>query len=378
MTERSWYGLFSRGARDWLRHNEKVREAVRAQLPEIVAGADILGTDGNRKVQVPVRLLEHYRFRLADPEVAVGAGSGDADPGDVLQPGTPGGTKDSGGGNDSGEVQFVVELAIDDIVDWLWQALELPDLQARAGRIEESDWTREGWNRRGARSRLDRRRSLREAVKRRRAQPRAAAIVDEDLRYRQLQMRRKPAAEAAVFFVMDVSASMGERDRRLAKTFFFWAVQGLRRQYRHVHMVFVAHTENAWEFAEQEFFQVRGTGGTVASSAFSLVLDQIDARFPPSGCNVYMFYASDGHNFHADRDDARRALARIGALANRIGYVEVGGTPGDPASEMAVLIESVRATGVSASHYALYDESSIWEAIRAFFSSQARAAEAIS
>ena len=58
-----WYELFSRGARDWLRHNEKIREAVRSNLPQIVSGADVI-SDGARTVRVPVRMLEHYRFRL--------------------------------------------------------------------------------------------------------------------------------------------------------------------------------------------------------------------------------------------------------------------------------------------------------------------------
>ena len=63
-----------------------------------------------------------------------------------------------------------------------------------------------------------------------------------------------------MFLVLDVSASMGEEHRKLAKTFFFWAVQGLRRQYRQLEIVFVAHTTEAWEFAEEEFFRVDGLG----------------------------------------------------------------------------------------------------------------------
>ena len=80
---------------------------------------------------------------------------------------------------------------------------------------------------------------------------------------------------------MDVSGSMSEGDRQLAKTFFFWVVQGLRRQYQYLETVFVAHTVDAWEFEEQEFFQVSGTGGTVASSAFEKVLDAFARGVPP-------------------------------------------------------------------------------------------------
>ena len=70
---------------------------------------------------------------------------------------------------------------------------------------------------------------------------------------------------AAVFFLLDVSGSMSDRDRQLAKTFFFWVAAGLRREYKALDIVFVAHTTEAWEFSEPDFFQVTGSGGTVAS-----------------------------------------------------------------------------------------------------------------
>jgi uncharacterized sporulation protein YeaH/YhbH (DUF444 family) len=78
-----WYDLFSRGARDWLRHNEKVREAVRSHLPEAIAGGDVL-SGGTKTIRVPVRMLEHYHFRLRSPEQQQGVGQGAAKPGDTL------------------------------------------------------------------------------------------------------------------------------------------------------------------------------------------------------------------------------------------------------------------------------------------------------
>ena len=92
----------------------------------------------------------------------------------------------------------------------MWDELHLPNLEPRVGQSEDSDWKREGWDRRGARSRLDRRRSLKESVKRRASESAGAAFIDEDLRYRQLARRRQPALHAAVFFLLDVSASMTE------------------------------------------------------------------------------------------------------------------------------------------------------------------------
>ena len=158
-----WYELFSRGARDWLRHSDKVRDAVRAHLPEIVAGADSIH-HGARTVRVPVRMLEHYRFRLRHDQQSEGVGQGKVEPGSVLGPANPqpGQGQKGAGGTEGGGIELMLEFKIDDIIDWLWEDLKLPNLQARVGPSQESDWKREGWDRRGARSRLDRRRSSRE------------------------------------------------------------------------------------------------------------------------------------------------------------------------------------------------------------------------
>ena len=371
---RRWYELFSRGAKDWLRHNEKVREAVREQLPQLISQADILGDDGNRRVQVPVRFLEHYRFKLGSAENQRGAGQGDAEPGDVLRQArdTKQGQGKGAGGNEGGGIDFVLELTVNDIVDWLWEELDLPNLRAKSGSIEQDDYTREGWDRRGARSRLDRRRSLKESIKRRAVQKEGPAFADDDLRFRQLVKRERPAYEAVVFFVMDVSASMGQRDRQMAKTFFFWALQGLRRQYTHINCVFIAHTDKAWEFNEKEFFEVSGSGGTVASSAFDAVLRKIETGFDASRYNIYMFYASDGENFPQDRDGALERLTTIGDLANYMGFVETVTTAGSKAStEMAMLFKGLEHNEMPVGIHYLHEEKDIWDAIRAFFHQQA-------
>jgi uncharacterized sporulation protein YeaH/YhbH (DUF444 family) len=364
---RQWYDLFSRGARDWLRHNDKVRAAVRDKLPELIAGSDLLPS-ADRTVQVPVHFLEHARLRLRAAEQSEGVGQGAGKPGDQLVPPGDGDVAKGAGGNEEGGYQFILELKIDDIVDWLWEELKLPNLKVKAGAVQYDDYTREGWSRRGVRSRLDRRRSLKEALKRRAVQHEAPPFTNDDLRYRQLATRRRPATEAVVYFAMDVSSSMTENDRKLAKTFFFWVVQGLRRQYTHLEAVFVAHTVEAWEFPEQEFFQVSGSGGTVASTAFRKVLEIANDRYDPSRFNTYVFYASDGANFHNDRDAAQAALAELGALANYVGYVETASIVQHALqSETALLFEQLEAETGAAGRHALSSPESVWDAIRAFF-----------
>jgi uncharacterized sporulation protein YeaH/YhbH (DUF444 family) len=373
-----WYELFSRGARDWLRHDEKVRDAVRANLPEIIAGGEVIN-EGARTVRVPVRMLEHYHFRLRRADEQQGAGQGKAKPGDVFADPTRGpqpGDKGQGGREDGG-VQLQLEFKVDDIVDWLWEEMQLPNLKARVGPSDETDWVREGWDRRGARSRLDRRRSFKELVKRRGAPGATPTFTDEDLRFRQLARRKQPAVHAVVFFMLDVSGSMSDRDRKLAKTFFFWVVQGLRREYRSLETVFVAHTTEAWEFNEPDFFQVTGSGGTVSSTGFLKVREIMDARFNPGRSNIYLFYASDGDNNMSDTPAARTALAAIAADTCYTGYVEVAsGVSRQLDTEIGRLYTELASAGCAAGGFALKDFDDVWGAVRHFFTAESQAASA--
>jgi uncharacterized protein len=370
-----WYELFSRGSRDWLRHSEKIREAVRDHLPQIVSGSDII-SDGARTVRVPVRMLEHYRFRLRTDTEPQGVGQGAAKPGDLLGPANAG-SKPGGkgaGGTERGGAELLLEFKVNDIIEWMWDELKLPNLQPRVGQSEEAEWKREGWDRRGARSRLDRRRSLKESVKRRALEPSAPSFIDEDLRFRQLTRRRQPALRAAVFFLLDVSASMTDADRQLAKTFFFWVAAGLRREYRSLDIVFVAHTTDAWEFGESDFFKVAGSGGTVASAGLRKVHEIMQSRFDPATCNVYLFYASDGDNAMDDREPARAALESIAKLARYSGYVEITSGLRSTQSETARLFDELGRNGSAGGRCSIKDPNDVVAAVRHFFTLESQSA----
>ncbi len=373
--ETPWYDLFSRGARDWLRHNEKVREAVQQNLPNLVAGPDVMTGSQDRTVQVPVHLLEHARFRLADSpyQTHTSAGQGKGKPGDVLRQAQPDmGDEEGEGGNNEGEVKLLLEFKVDDIIDWLWEELQLPDLQPKRNTsVNDEDMVREGWDKHGARARLDRRRTVKEAVKRRAIQENPVAFTNEDLRFRQLVQRRKPATNAVVIFALDVSASMTDAERKLAKSFFFFVLQGIRRKYAKVETRFIAHTTQAWEFSESEFFNVSGTGGTGASTAFKLALEMVEAEYDPAQYNGYLFYASDGENFTEDRPAAIENLAKLGALLNYIGYVEtVPGSPRTSETEMKMLCTDLERSGAPIGSSVLTRHEDVWKAIRKFFVQQ--------
>jgi uncharacterized sporulation protein YeaH/YhbH (DUF444 family) len=173
-----------------------------------------------------------------------------------------------------------------------------------------------------------------------------------------------------------VSASMTDGDRQLAKTFVFWVAAGLRREYRSLDIVFVAHTTEAWEFSESDFFKVAGSGGTVASTGLNKVQEIIKARFDPGSCNIYLFYASDGDNAVDDRDAARTELEGIAKLSQYAGYVEVSSGLRSSQSETSRLFDAVAALGLSSGRCTIRDANDVANAVRHFFTFESQAAAA--
>ena len=216
--------------------------------------------------------------------------------------------------------------------------------------------------------------TMKEAVKRRAIQEDPVAIVNEDLRFRQLVKRPTPSTNAAVIFALDVSGSMDEAQRKLAKQFFFFALQGIRRQYAKVETVFLAHAAQAWEFDESQFFQASSSGGTVSSGVFQLALDVMRKRYDPGRYNVYFFYASDGENAAEDRGAAASSLGELAKLVNYAGYVETGGlaTFRPRETQLAEIFSEARAGGKPVGMSHLNSQDDVWKAIREFFREEAR------
>jgi uncharacterized protein len=178
-----------------------------------------------------------------------------------------------------------------------------------------------------------------------------------------------------VIFALDVSGSMDEAQRRLAKQFFFFALQGIRRQYSKVETLFLAHAGEAWEFDESQFFQASSSGGTVTSGVAQLALQKLQTRFDPSRYNTYFFYASDGENAAEDRASAGEALAELAPQLNYAGYVETGGvaTFRPRETQLAELFAELKAKGLGVGMAPLGAQDDVWRAIREFFRQQSRA-----
>ena len=145
-----------------------------------------------------------------------------------------------------------------------------------------------------------------------------------DLRYRNRVKVPVPSAKAVMFCLMDVSGSMDEARKDMSKRFFMLLYMFLTRHYEKIDLVFIRHHTQASEVTEEEFFHATETGGTVVSSALTLMLDIVRARYPSGEWNIYGAQASDGDNWHQDSGRCRELLAdHLLPLVRYYAYVQV-------------------------------------------------------
>jgi len=139
----------------------------------------------------------------------------------------------------------------------------------------------------------------------------------------------KPSTQAVMFCLLDVSGSMDEGRKNVAKRFFMLLYLFLNRNYEHIEVVFIRHHTVASEVSEEDFFTSRESGGTVVSSALTLMHEIVTARYPSSLWNIYGAQASDGDNWHDDSPRCREILGnQILELTQYFAYIEI--TDGPP------------------------------------------------
>ena len=170
---------------------------------------------------------------------------------------------------------------------------------------------------------IDRLRADRERLERRR---RLVSYIDPiDLRYRRYEPTPKPVAQAVMFCLMDVSGSMTEHMKDLAKRFYALLHLFLSRCYRHVDVVFIRHTDRAEEVDEETFFYSKETGGTLVSSALETMLAVVASRYRPDDWNIYVAQASDGDNMSSDNPKTVSLMQdSIIPISQYVAYLEVG------------------------------------------------------
>ena len=145
-----------------------------------------------------------------------------------------------------------------------------------------------------------------------------------DIRYNRFERRPVPATKAVMFCLMDVSASMGEHEKDLAKRFFVLLHLFLQRRYERVEIVFIRHTHVAQEVSEEEFFYGRESGGTMVSTALDTMLEIQKQRFATADWNTYVAQASDGDNFASDTARCVELLQeRVLPSSQYYAYIEI-------------------------------------------------------
>ncbi|GIO14575.1 stress response UPF0229 protein YhbH [Cohnella xylanilytica] len=322
------WSLHRKGYQDQSRHQQKVREAIKQNLPDLLSEENIILSDGRQIIKIPIRSLDEYRFMYNhNKRKHVGQGDGDSQVGDVLgtDPASANG-KGEGAGDQPGDDVVEAEISIAELENLLFEELELPYLKRKEKeQIEVKDVRFNDVRRKGIMSNIDKKRTILENLRRnsREGRPEIAGITPDDLRFKTWEEIVKPQNNAVILAMMDTSGSMGSFEKYCARSFFFWMTRFLRRQYEKVEIVFIAHHTEAKEVSEEEFFTRGESGGTICSSAYIKALEIMDSRYPPSLYNIYPFHFSDGDNLTSDNERCVRLIHEMLKRANIFGYGEV-------------------------------------------------------
>ncbi len=344
-----------------LENRQRVLTRARAAVARATRAAIDQGTlrevGRDQAVTIPADALHEPSFHTvfsAGKRHVVLSGNKEFSAGDRLkrpEGGGGGGGGGEGSGDGEGEDGFRFVLTRDEFLDFFFEDLELPDLvKSQIVATETMAPVRTGVSVDGSPSQIDMSRSMRQSMARRiglrRPRPpellaleaEIAALAESgdepgrlamlraelelwaqrlrrvpwidpvDLRYRRFTPMPKPSARAVMFCLMDVSGSMSEPMKDLAKRFFLLLHVFLERRYKRVELVFIRHTETAEEVDEQTFFTDPRTGGTVVSTALAEFVRIQRARYPEDSWNIYAAQASDGDNAGSD---TRKTVAML-------------------------------------------------------------------
>ena len=167
--------------------------------------------------------------------------------------------------------------------------------------------------------------ALKDEIDRLNAKRKWVAFIDPiDVRFNSFTEQPVPTSKAVMFCLMDVSGSMGEREKDLAKRFYMLLHLFLKRRYEKVDVVFIRHTHDAQEVDEQEFFYSRQSGGTIVSTALDKMLEIQKARYATADWNIYAAQASDGYT---QSGDARHCVEMLNGevmpLCQYYAYIEI-------------------------------------------------------
>lgn len=342
-----------RSAEDRRRHRELIEDSIKKNLGNIIAEESIIGKSKDKKIKIPIKGIKEFQFVYGKNKPGVGAGNGSEKRGDKF----PGEAQYASGkgkaGNQEGEEVYETEITIEEVIRYLFDDLNLPDIDKKQlSKLEEKSYRKLGYQQKGIPPKLAKKRSVVEKIKRKQATKRALkdivegahegvnnpnknyldeknplkerfAFIEDDLRYYRIKENNKRDYNAVVLCIMDVSGSMDQTKKYLARSFYFLLYQFLHLKYANVDVVFIAHTTTAKEVNEKEFFHRGESGGTYISSGYEKAIEIISERYSPSNWNVYAFHCSDGDNWSEDNKKAIESARKLCEVCNLFGYGEI-------------------------------------------------------
>lgn len=369
VVSREDWSLHRKGYQDQVRHQRRIKEVIKQNLPDLITEENIILSDGKQIIKVPIRSLDEYRFIYNyQKQKHVGQGDGDSQVGDVLgrdpahqQPGQ--GDK---AGDQPGHDIIETEVDIEELENMLFEELELPHLKPKEkDQMETQSIVFNDVRKKGIMSNIDKKRTILENLKRNAAagNPGIHHISPDDLRYKTWDDTVIPDSSAVIIAMMDTSGSMGSFEKYCARSFFFWMTRFLRRQYEKVEIVFIAHHTEAKEVTEEEFFTRGESGGTICSSAYLKALDIIGRRYPPSRYNIYPFHFSDGDNLTSDNERCVKLIGELLKVSNMFGYGEVNQY--NRSSTLMSAYKNIKLDQFL--FHVIKDKSEVYEALKTFF-----------
>lgn len=328
------WSLHRKGHEDQKRHEEKVQEAIKNNLPDLISEENIILSNGKDVVKIPIRSLDEYRIRYNyDKNKHVGQGDGDSKIGDVVaRDGSGNGSqqkgagKGQGPGDEAGNDYYEADVSLLDIQEALFKELELPNLKEKEqdkNTIEKIDFN--DIRKTGLMGNIDKKKTMITAYKRNALEgnPGFHPIRQDDLKFRTWNEIIKPESRAVVLMMMDTSGSMGIWEKYMARSCFFWMSRFLKTKYESVDIEFIAHHTEAKVVTEEEFFTKGESGGTICSSAYRKAVDLIHDKYDTKKYNIYPFHFSDGDNLTSDNQRCVKLVNELMSYSNMFGYGEV-------------------------------------------------------
>ncbi len=299
---------------DTNRFKQIVRGKIRENLKKYVTHGEMIGRKGRDLVSIPVPQLDVPHFRYGRNQGGVGQGEGEE--GQPIARGDQDGDGTGQAGSDPGAHVLEVEISMEELAEILADELELPRIEPKGmANIRQEKSRYNSVRRTGPESLRHFKRTYVEALRRQVSEgsynfvrPRVVPIKD-DQRYRSWQTVNEPEANAAIIYMMDVSGSMTDDQKKIVRTESFWIDTWLRSQYDGVERRYIIHDAAAKEVDEHTFYHTRESGGTRISSAYKVAADLIDSSFNPEEWNIYCFQFSDGDNWG---EDSQLALQLLG------------------------------------------------------------------